>query len=597
MRISEIKCRQDRRNSSCTSTDNENSSTSNATKLADSAQLPCDNERKNKNHNDSGEDTMSAAVNGNVEPWNPPASNVVRFDDQTKFSSITIKQSCLASSDAVNVDDTTESPPIREEINVNKNTSKDDTVTSKAISNIEVLESQPSQVVNSNDETELPTGDGQNDGSDNTFSGEPEEINSDIQRGRDSPVDQNVTDPPLDSDGSEYIPSEKEDDDTDTDHSDGDQTIDDGNGSLVINNDRRSADFILDDSFNKPGNSACDNRNQFADLSKGPKGGQKKNFCFFCHTEQSKIVRHLTLKHADEESVRKFAILPVRSHERRTLIAQIRKKGNFLYNVNDEWNNGRIIPVRRPRQETRRQATNFETCPTCRGFYSKNNLRHHVKKCGNTAVADSRSILQLARRTVGRIHACASTVLRQRVFPVMRDDEISRILRYDELAILYGNKLCKHLRLPHQHDEIRAILRRVGRFLKVAIEIDPTITDLASIFDPKHYNTAIEAVNVLAGLDPDTQLYKTPSNASAMGTTFKKVGLILEAECIKKNDETKKKKTKDFLKLLAEDFGCSVNKNVAESQTAVRQGKGVNLPKIDDIKKLNDYLDGIIELN
>jgi len=41
------------------------------------------------------------------------------------------------------------------------------------------------------------------------------------------------------------------------------------------------------------------------------------------------------------------------------------------------------------------------------------------------------------------IHESACKVFRKRVFPTMRDDSILRVIRYDELAIDYGNKLCE----------------------------------------------------------------------------------------------------------------------------------------------------------
>ena len=149
--------------------------------------------------------------------------------------------------------------------------------------------------------------------------------------------------------------------------------------------------------------------------------------------------------------------------------------------------------------------------------------------------------------------------------------------------------------MPHQHEEIRANLRRLGRFLETIRNFDGSITDMASVFDPKYYNAAIEAVNVLAELDPDTQLYKKPSNATAIGTALKKLGLTLQSQCIKNHDDAKKKHAKDFLNLLAEDYGCSVNKGVSETMAYTRRTKKVNLPKTEDIKALDDYLDRLIK--
>lgn len=45
--------------------------------------------------------------------------------------------------------------------------------------------------------------------------------------------------------------------------------------------------------YNIPRSSACDDSKLTVELSKGPKGNNKKNFCVFCHTLQSKIARYL----------------------------------------------------------------------------------------------------------------------------------------------------------------------------------------------------------------------------------------------------------------------------------------------------------------
>ena len=336
---------------------------------------------------------------------------------------------------------------------------------------------------------------------------------------------------------SEYVPSEYAESDNGSLFSDEDEPAD--ATQSAVNSSCESSAYSLQASFNVPGNSACNDREQMSELSHGPKGGQKKNFCFYCKTVQSKIARHLINKHSDKEEVKKFIHLPKKNLERLQIITQIRKKGNFLYNVNEQWNNGKLIPVRRPNQNEKRTGQNFVSCSKCRGFYAKNNIRHHYCQCAKKK-DNARNVLVEARKITGRIHEKASLVLRQDVFPTLRDDDIVRIIRYDKLIILYGNKLCKKLPLHHQHDEIRTHLRRLGRLLQAIRKIDPNITDMESVFDPKYYNVVVEAVNVLAELDPKTQLYKVPSVAAALGTTLKKLGQVLESECIRDHNAEKK---------------------------------------------------------
>jgi len=91
-------------------------------------------------------------------------------------------------------------------------------------------------------------------------------------------------------------------------------------------------------------------------------------------------------------------------------------------------------------------------------FFTKNNIRHHFKLCAQNTENRQRNIKILGRTVACRIHSSACTILRRLVFPVMREDSITQLIRYDELIIAYGNKMCMKYRLQHQHDMIRARL-------------------------------------------------------------------------------------------------------------------------------------------
>jgi len=93
----------------------------------------------------------------------------------------------------------------------------------------------------------------------------------------------------------------------------------------------------------------------------------------------------------------------------------------------------------------------------------------------------------MGRKITGRIHELANETLRKTVFPIMREDEVTRIIRYDELLIIYANKLCIKYKSQHQHDMIRARLRVLGRFLLAIKGINKNISDFKSIYKPKIY--------------------------------------------------------------------------------------------------------------
>ncbi|XP_076545900.1 uncharacterized protein LOC143305600 [Osmia lignaria lignaria] len=128
----------------------------------------------------------------------------------------------------------------------------------------------------------------------------------------------------------------------------------------------------------------------------------------------------------------------------------------------------------------------------------------------------------------------------------MREDEVVRVIRYVELIILYANKQCqKYGTHQHHYQMIRTRLRLLGRFLNSIKEIDSRIENFADVFQPRYYDATI-----------DTLL----------------------------------KRVKDFLKLLSENYGISINRAIAEIQTQNNRRKKVIFPTTDDIKKLDSFL-------
>lgn len=145
----------------------------------------------------------------------------------------------------------------------------------------------------------------------------------------------------------------------DSDSSDGTETAEINNNNSASTSNSNSTFYkssknntIIDTSsdtslkLNVQGFSACDDAYLYVEKSQGPKGQGKTNFCFFCNKMQTKIARHLENVHKDEEEVKKFRFLPKGNAERKKLIDSLRRKGNFLYNVDPQFNTGNLITCR-----------------------------------------------------------------------------------------------------------------------------------------------------------------------------------------------------------------------------------------------------------
>jgi len=122
--------------------------------------------------------------------------------------------------------------------------------------------------------------------------------------------------------------------------------------------------------------------------------------------------------------------------------------------------------------------------------------------------------------------------LRNIVFPVLWEDQVTRT-RYDELIILYANKLCAKYKAQHQHDIIRAKLRLLGRLLLILKKINNDIDDFKSFYYPKFYDNCISAINVVARYNDNEKIFETPAVAINLSILIKDVGNLLITECIK----------------------------------------------------------------
>lgn len=403
----------------------------------------------------------------------------------------------------------------------------------------------------------------------------------------------NIFETESDSDDPTFISKEFEDSDSDSDleSSFTEKNCNPKENNILTSENtkiRRSLNVSL--SNNEQGNSAKDDTNMFVIPCKKPGNGTKKLFCMFCGNFQSKFARHLENAHKDMEEVRKFVSLPKGCAERKQIIETIRKKSQFHYNTSVHVNDGELIVCRRPGVNLKRKATDYSVCQNCKGFFSKNNIRHHAQRCFSYDGKKTRSLMVMGRKVVGRIHSDASNILRKNVFPVLREDSVIRSIRYDRLIILYGNKMCNKYRLQHQHDMVRANLRLLGRYLIALKDINNSISEFSDLYDPKFFDDAISAIHVIGGLDESTHTYKAPSTAYNLGSLLKKIGNIFVNDCIKQKDPNKKQNAEDFLKLLMEDIGVSVNKTVEETQTRNNRRKKVDMPSFHDIKTLTNYL-------
>ncbi|XP_058980809.1 uncharacterized protein LOC131803465 [Musca domestica] len=208
----------------------------------------------------------------------------------------------------------------------------------------------------------------------------------------------------------------------------------------------------------------------------------KQHFCVFCKTLQCKIARHFCLRHKKENMVKMAMALPKGNRKRREIFDKLRKKGDFIHNTAHDKNTGSLIVTRRQQSEAYHKADHYVCCVHCKGYYSITSARTHISKCSNKK--NKRNNFIEGRKITQYVHELANTEIKTAIFPVLRNDEITKAIRYDELIIRYGNRLSEKLPDIHHHDQIRANMRLLGRFKIECIKLHPEIKELKEIFKP-----------------------------------------------------------------------------------------------------------------
>lgn len=179
--------------------------------------------------------------------------------------------------------------------------------------------------------------------------------------------------------------------------------------------------------------------------------GTKKYMCVYCHKMQAKIARHLESVHSKELEVQKFKYLPKGCSERRNIIATLRKKGNFKFNIEKQYEGQGFIPCRRARENQPKILKNYLACGNCKGHYLKSSIRHYFKKCTGRTGENSRIVKVMGRRLEGKCHKETDNRVRRLILPSMRNDDVTCNIRYDSLLILYANSQCKKYRHSTHH--------------------------------------------------------------------------------------------------------------------------------------------------
>ena len=277
----------------------------------------------------------------------------------------------------------------------------------------------------------------------------------------------------------------------------------------------------------------------------------KKNYCPFCLTAQSKFARHVFRKHKREMEVQRALASPVGSRERRALLEKLVRDGNFKHNshvINS--GEGILVPGRCPPESVKASREYLLPCAKCTGFFSRKNLYRH--KCNVHAngrhQAEGRYLMP---------HATTASEDVRRLMASMREDDVATACKNDQLIVEFGSRLFTKLgHEPHQHAHIREKMRELGRLLLELKKTNPDAS-LESYIKPAKFLEVVEAVKQVTGAQDGS--YKNPSLAIKLGYSLGECAGILKTRGIIQEDSGLKAASEDFLALYRREWKLLVS--------------------------------------
>ncbi|KAK4885032.1 hypothetical protein RN001_001303, partial [Aquatica leii] len=184
-------------------------------------------------------------------------------------------------------------------------------------------------------------------------------------------------------------------------------------------------------------------------------------------------------------------------------------------------------------------------------------------------------------------------VLKDKVFPTMRPDEITKVVKMDKLICEFG---VRYLKLHPQKHYINVTSRKMRELSSLLIEvrkIKPTIKSLLDTLKPEHFEVLVKATKNAASYDVVKERYDSPTYALNMGTTLKQCCdiALLNVMKINNSDITEVKRNLDSLNhLIVSCWKYKISAHAADDLNLKKWNKCTIVPLAKDLKKFREYL-------
>lgn len=317
----------------------------------------------------------------------------------------------------------------------------------------------------------------------------------------------------------------------------------------------------------------------------------KKHACLYCEKLLANMARHLTLVHANELEVAKILILPKKSKQRRQLWEELVNKGDYQHNFAViEKGHGIVIPKYRKSSRSV-EVKDYIPCYNCKGMYKRSELWKHSSQC--TARSKAPNSEKQKHVKLGRLllpHVSSNKLFEEKVLNVMKDDDIKLVVISDKRIIDFGCRMFeKHGKDEHKNIYISQKLRELGRLIKCSRKYSANSVD--ELLITKNWTILVKCVREVAGYSEQTHSFSTPSLALKLGHSLQKCANFLKSEGLKENNDDKIKIADTFVSLYENDWTDIISSQALSSLHDKKYNKPMLIPLVEDVKKLNSYLE------
>lgn len=172
----------------------------------------------------------------------------------------------------------------------------------------------------------------------------------------------------------------------------------------------------------------------------------------------------------------------------------------------------------------------------------------------------------------------------------MTQDEIAHAVKEDKYIMKVGEKMYNRQReTASQHDNVRQIMRGLGRLLIVGRKVTPLKT-MEDYIHPQHFHHVTRAVKEVAGFDERRNKFEKPTLATKLGQSIQRVADIMEAEALTSQNNEKKQIVQEFRRM----YSLTWNEMISSAAYRTLEEKKWNKPKLiplaEDVKKMHMHM-------